>query len=510
LHRGYNTAQNFLEHLSGPGSGLADPAATQQELRAHHARWRLPLKARVEDFGFDAFLTVLFFIVLASVAMAGSVQHDTWWQLRTGQYIVATLRPPVTDPFSWTVRGGYWPNHEWLAEVLFYLVYRAGGIRVVAAFCGLAIIGTWMLIYTLTGGAGKVRVYSLLAGIATQSMIWSVRPALFSLLFLATALALLPHPRRRWLYPFLFLLWANTHAGMAFGIVVLGAATIVSLWADRRSLLRWMLVVGLSLGATLINPLGLGLWRLVVHSMSNPVLAVTEEWVSPRISTPLSYPFFALLAATTTVVWLRRRRWTSHFEWTLIVSGLIFAALGLKSLRHAANFALVAPVLISRYFVDVQAMPAFSSRKRIAHLLALPGLALLGLIFVRERWIRSTGRAALEPAISSALRKCPEQMFNTYEVGGNIIWAVPERPVFVDNRQDPYPPELILRTKYVEATGDYHALFDQYHIRCAIMPAHGPLPRTLAGDGWHVAAQDHDYVVMETGAILSAPSHAPQ
>ena len=288
---------------------------------------------------------------------------------------------------------------------------------------------------------------------------------------------------------------------MAFGIVVLGAATIVSLWTDRQSFWRWTLVSGLSLGATLINPLGFGLWRLLLYSMSDPVRAVIDEWVPPRISAPLSYPFFALLAATTTVVWLRRRRWTSHFEWTLILSGLIFAALGLKSLRHAASFALVAPVLISRYFVDVQPMPAFSSRRRTAHVVALPVLALVGLIFVRERWIRSTGRAALEPAISSALRKCPEQLFNTYEIGGNIIWAVPERPVFVDNRQDPYPPEVILRAKYVETTGDYHALFNQYRIRCAVMPARGPLPRILAGDGWHVAAQDRDYIVMETGAI---------
>lgn len=455
------------------------------------------LQAKFSNFGFDAFVTVVLFVVLTSAAMAVQVQNDTWWQLRTGQYILETGRLPVTDPFSWTMRGGYWPNHEWLAEVSFYLTYQLGGMRLVAVLSGLAIISTWVLVYNLTAGSGKVRAYALLAAIAVQAMVWSIRPSLFSLLFTASTLALLPHRRLHWLYPLLFLLWANTHAGVAFGGVILGMATIASLCLEQAPFRHWMLISGLSAGATLINPLGFGLPQLVLDSMSNPVLAVTEEWLTPRIGSARSYPFFALLVATVIAVWRQRSSWRSHFEWTLVGSALIFALLGMKSIRHAATFALIAPILLSRHFAHIKSMPPFPVRKRTVHLLVVVVLVVAGAGFVLARWMVLTNRPALEPAIVAALRNCPGRLFNTYEIGGNIIWAVPDRPVFVDNRQDPYPPELILKAKYAETTGDYQSLFAQYEIQCAIMPAHGLLPMALARGGWLVLGQDKGYSVMQ-------------
>jgi hypothetical protein len=236
---------------------------------------------RLRNLSFDSFLTSAALIALTSVALAVVVQHDTWWQLRTGQYILETGRLPTTDSFSWTARGSYWPNHEWLAEVAFYLTYELAGMRLVAVLCALTIIATWALIYKLTPGSDKTRGYCLLAAIGTQSVMWSIRPALFSLLFVAVTLALLANRKQHWIYPCLFLLWANTHGAVAFGGVVLGAATLASLWTDRRSFWHWALISALSAAATLITPLGLGLWRLVLHSLWDPILAVTEEFMRP-------------------------------------------------------------------------------------------------------------------------------------------------------------------------------------------------------------------------------------
>ena len=54
--------------------------------------------------------------VLACLAPA---QSDTWWLLRAGQDIVRTRAIPLVDTYSHTAAGLYWPNHEWLTEVLF-------------------------------------------------------------------------------------------------------------------------------------------------------------------------------------------------------------------------------------------------------------------------------------------------------------------------------------------------------------------------------------------------------
>jgi hypothetical protein len=82
---------------------------------------------------------------------------DFWWHLKTGQYIVEQRALPVPDPFSYTTdRGGpAYPGeelvrrfnltHEWLAQVIWYAVYRVAGwggvvlfkACLLASFCGL-------------------------------------------------------------------------------------------------------------------------------------------------------------------------------------------------------------------------------------------------------------------------------------------------------------------------------------------------------------------------------------
>ena len=77
---------------------------------------------------FDRFATALFFVAVAATACLMPAQSDTWWQLRAGQYMLTTGIVPLRDTFSHSVNGGYWPNHEWLSQVILYGVYRIGGL----------------------------------------------------------------------------------------------------------------------------------------------------------------------------------------------------------------------------------------------------------------------------------------------------------------------------------------------------------------------------------------------
>ena len=64
---------------------------------------------------------------------------DSWWQLKTGQYIAANHKLPVPDPFAYTTgrsapaypgeaRIRYFNlTHEWLAQVGMYAVYSVTG-----------------------------------------------------------------------------------------------------------------------------------------------------------------------------------------------------------------------------------------------------------------------------------------------------------------------------------------------------------------------------------------------
>src|SRR5580698_8971918 len=88
---------------------------------------------------------------------------DFWWHLKTGQYLVETHSLPVPDPFAYTTaspqpayageaRTRYFNlTHEWLAQAIFYGVFRASGFAglvlfraaLLMAFCGLVGLVVW-------------------------------------------------------------------------------------------------------------------------------------------------------------------------------------------------------------------------------------------------------------------------------------------------------------------------------------------------------------------------------
>jgi hypothetical protein len=55
--------------------------------------------------------------------------NDFWWHIKVGQWIVENGRIPTTDIFSWygTENQIPWTAHEWLADVMFYLLHEACG-----------------------------------------------------------------------------------------------------------------------------------------------------------------------------------------------------------------------------------------------------------------------------------------------------------------------------------------------------------------------------------------------
>src|SRR5262245_36100275 len=53
---------------------------------------------------------------------------DFWWHLKAGEIIVNTKSIPKTDLFSFTASGNPFILQNWLAEVIYYTTYRAGGL----------------------------------------------------------------------------------------------------------------------------------------------------------------------------------------------------------------------------------------------------------------------------------------------------------------------------------------------------------------------------------------------
>ena len=161
-------------------------------------------------FTFDRLLTTLSFLAIALAAFLMPAQNDTWWQMRAGQEMWQTRHVLLHDTFSHTVYGAYWPNHEWLSQVLFYGLYTVGGLPLLTIVSATAVIAAWLLVWRLTPGT-MFQVHADRARDCSASTLWGPCPQVLSLFLLALTITLLTSRRYIWL-PVVFLLWANLHA----------------------------------------------------------------------------------------------------------------------------------------------------------------------------------------------------------------------------------------------------------------------------------------------------------
>jgi hypothetical protein len=192
---------------------------------------------RTVFFTFDRLMATLLFIAIALAALLMPAQNDTWWQLRAGREMWLTGHVLMRDTFSHTVYGAFWPNHEWLSQVLFYGVYAAGGMPLVTIVSAIAVTAAWLLVWRLTPGSTRSRFLLTSLAVVSASTIWSPRPQVLSLVLLALTLSLLRQRRYVWL-PVIFLVWANLHGAVVMGVVVLAAALVAALIEDGRSARR--------------------------------------------------------------------------------------------------------------------------------------------------------------------------------------------------------------------------------------------------------------------------------
>jgi hypothetical protein len=97
----------------------------------------------------------------------------------------------------------------------------------------------------------------------------------------------------------------------------------------------------------------------------------------------------------------------------------------------------------------------------------------------------------------AALDVCPGNLYNRYDEGGELLWFAPSRKVFMDGRQDPFPPALVLEHIKIEVEGaDYRPAFARHHIQCAYLPTISRTASALTDAGWMTVYRDDRLIVL--------------
>jgi hypothetical protein len=379
-------------------------------------------------------LTLMSLIALFSSEIADT---DFWWHLKTGQYILEHRSLPVPDPFAYTTSLNgedqvrhFNLTHEWLAQLLLFVVYSVAGVPVIV-FVRALILGT---ICGLAGFLAARLSKSFYAGIAAAFATASVaiefradRPTLITFLFVAVFVALLELRVVLWTVPLISLFWANSHGGFFLGWIVLLAYCADALLRPAPDRRRLWIISACSIAISGLNPNGFGALSTLLKYRQSPLTANLLEWQPPSLwGSPYGFDILLYLAAIVLLFSWRKVR-PSH--WILFAS---FAAASLMAFRNIPLIGFLAPMLIVIYFpYRVQFQKFLAVVPLVVAVASVIGVFRLGLFPFRvATWTTPSGAA--DYLLTNHLTG---PLFNTYEQGGYLIWRFwPQTKVFIDGR----------------------------------------------------------------------------
>ena len=441
-------------------------------------------------------LVALFLFALAAFSPRALGDGDTFAHLATGEWILAHGAVPRADPFSFSFAGQPWMAHEWLAEVVMALAFRAAGWSGVALITGLA-AGAAALVMGLRvardlAGATLFVVVLLGAGLATGGLL--ARPHILALPLLAVWSAALIAARDRDRAPSLALvplmtLWSNLHGGFVFGLALIGPFALEAIaLAPRPARLAvardWARFSLASLVAALVNPYGVEAVLFPFRLMGLVALSRIGEWRPQDFShlQPMEIVLLVLIGFALT----RPLRLPPLRAATLV--GLVF--MSLQHSRHELLLAFIAPMLLARpVAAAIGAESTGADWRRVARLalsIAAAAAAALGVVRLAAPIARVDGPTA--PI--AALKAVPEELrarpvINGYGFGGYLIWSG-VRP-FVDGRAELYGDAMLARYDrlYAGDPATVEATLKRTDAAWTIFPPDAPVVAVLDREpGW--------------------------
>ncbi len=408
-------------------------------------------------------------------------EPDTFWHLKTGEWIIAHDAVPHTDPFSATVNGKEWLDWEWLFQVGIYVLYSWGGFNALVVGKAFVVFLAGLVVFRTCqrNGAGvSLAAFATVAAFVASRARLEVRPDVVMLLFAAVTIALLEAARRGKLsallwVPVVELLWVNSHGSFVLGVGLMAMYGLVQgiEFARRKEWRGLGLIVGalaLSCAACLVNPFGISLVQHAIEQTRSASPSGTiGEW-QPTWELLLTEPNWALRvfwwmfwlnpAVLVAVLAIQRRA----FPWAHALVVAAMSVLALHANRFTALYAVVtAPILAHGLAVLRE---KFAGKKRsdwgeaTAGLAAAITAAFLIFVVITNRWAIAESRPAqfgvgvdesiVPTRALSVMMKLPAglNLFNTFLSGGPLIWTgYPQWRPFCDGRANLYGREFVDR-----------------------------------------------------------------
>lgn len=503
---------------------------------------------------------VIFIAVFAGVIVLGprlmNMDGDLGRHLTIGGYILDSAAIPTSDIFSHTMSEEHLTPHEWLAQVLFAVSYRLGGLDGVVLLCALFLAATFALLYRQSLSRSNLVLISLgftVLAAAAASVHWLARPHIFTLLFTVLWVAELEKWRkgdqwRCWVLPLIMLVWVNTHGAFIIGLLIwliylVGSyiSNILSGKAGQHALRiepskfqvfssrQQLLLAGIPIVlVTLLNPAGWRVWATTFGFLGNQYLVShTVEYQAPDFQLRSFWPFLFMLCLSILLAGFNKRR-LSVIDLLLLVAWTGFS---LISARNIAVYAVIAAPILAAISASIlkeekvlSGVLDFDRKMRAVDLqlsgyvwsAALTILIAFGVFVVSAR-AGDAGRNRFYEQVFPVeavnwIEDHPssEQIFNYFPWGGYLLFrSWPGELVFIDGQTDFYGEPLTRQYERVITLAEgWPEVLEEYQVGRVLMPADAKLVYELSTrEEWRVVYQDDTAAVLDLSPRLQKGSN---
>ncbi|MDO9303397.1 MAG: hypothetical protein Q7T89_18555, partial [Anaerolineales bacterium] len=315
----------------------------------------------------DIFFISIFIAVLLLGQRMLNLDGDLPRHLLTGKYILETRSFPTTEPFIHPYFKQPYVPHEWLTDVIFYIIHTYAGLAGIVALSALLIASTFTILYSRLSTRLSLRIPILMIvawGAIATSLNWAARPHLVSMFLLAIWLIWTDDLRRGekiplWRFPVFMLAWSNLHGEFIAGILVLlayAAGWVIDYLLDRTSTSLsvgkniWLALI-LSALASLLNPGGIGPWVSILGFVNNQYLmSRMMEANTPNFQMPEMRVLLGLLAFSIFLLAIKKEKLSAAQG--LLLAG--FSAMSLIAVRNIHLYGIVAPFVLAETLMETK------------------------------------------------------------------------------------------------------------------------------------------------------------
>lgn len=428
-------------------------------------------------------LLFLLFILSFSLFMASFCffESDYYWHIKAGKYMFNNKTILISDKFSWYLRGTYWFSHEWLFEILLYLLSTVfpGSHVFVYVFVFIALL---QLIIFITNKKDYLKniPFSLFWMVLSLILLGflSARPHIFSNVLLCLTIYILfdlfynENSKKIYFLPLISIIWANVHGGSSSLIYILiliflfcgmfkfKFSKIEAIRLSKKKIHKYLIVLILSILCLTINPHGIKMILYPYMNMADSfMMSFISEWHPTNFSDGSHFPYLGLLVLIAFIFIFSKKK----IRFIDLILFCFVAYLGLKSIRFWSYTYIICSYFVFYYISGRKYDKGTSLCFLVASFLFVI-LAFMNGILPEDRDSIVTSKV-----IDTIKLEKPKRLYNYYDYGGYLIYN--DIDVFVDGRFDLYSKNN-MRDYYdiCNLNGNYVKLINKYKFDYYLVP----------------------------------------